>query len=119
MQREKNEFQEKNQKRKELYQRLEECDRIVHHFDECPLWKGLVEDLKVQCVHLDTKWYLAKTYENFELLKTMRVSIEHVLALKQRYQEEYDGIKREIASLDFDETQETEKDFDNEGKVEG
>ena len=118
MPRENKERQEKNQKQSDLRKRLDECETIVNHFDDCVIWNGLLADLKIQKEHLDKKWYLAKKYEDFELLKTMRITIEHVLALKQRYIDEVAGLRQELNALDVDITQDIEKDYDNEGNIE-
>ena len=48
----------------------------------------------------------------------MRITIEHVLALKQRYIDEVAGLRQELNALDVDITQDIEKDYDNEGNIE-
>ena len=79
-----------------LAKRIEECESVVRHLDECPAWKVIEKDLKMCKQEIDDHWQDITDDIKLGKAREIKYAYLHLLNLKNKYQEDLNHSKQQM-----------------------
>lgn len=97
----------------ELVRRIGECENVVNELDNSGIWRIIQADLQVQRKMLDDNWQEITEPDKLQKARELKFATLHILNLKEKYQEELEAKKKELATYQ-NVAEEIPKDYDLE-----
>jgi hypothetical protein len=95
----------------DLIGRINDCEIVVNELDNSAVWKIVQNDLQLQRQMLDDNWQEIHEAEKLQKARELKFATLHILKLKESYKEELEAKKKELNTLQNQDTIIT-KDYD-------
>ena len=83
-----------------LVKRIDECESVLRHLEECPAWEVIQRDLERNKQFIDDNWQSVPEGDNkLRELRVTKMAYIHLLNLKEGYKLDLDNAKKELHKL--------------------
>lgn len=96
-----------------LIDRITECEAVVNDLERSTVWRVIYNDLKYTSQMLDDNWQEIYDEEKLKEARILKLANNHILKLRDKYEEELNANKRELDKYRNQEV-EVPKDYDAE-----
>ena len=97
-----------------LTKRIDECESVLKHLEECPAWVVISRDLENNKKFIDDNWQNIPEGDNkLRELRVTKMAYIHLLNLKENYALDLDNAKKELYKIQNPDKA-IIKDFDGE-----
>jgi len=95
-------------------QRIDECQRVLEHLEQCPAWEVISRDLELHKKYIDDNWQNIPDGDiKLRELRVTKMAYMHLLNLKESYKIDLDNAQKELHKLQHPTTT-INKDYDGE-----
>ena len=99
--------------RDRIIRRIAECEEVIRDLEGSAAWRVVVADMERQRKYLDDHWQDITDEQKLQKARELKFAVLHILNLKKKYEEELEGLKKELEAIDKPE-EVIAKDYDNE-----
>jgi hypothetical protein len=71
-----------------LLRRIDECNELLSHLDNCTAWKIIVKDLEEQRKMIDDNWHMTTDEKKVQEFRITKFAIMHLLNIRNKYTED-------------------------------
>jgi len=101
-----------------LIQEISDCDEVLKHLDNCPVWRIIVEDLDEQKKIIDDNWHTLTDEKQIQECRITKFAIMYLLNIRAKYESNLEKAQRELREY-TNQDKEIIKDYDTETLKEG
>lgn len=81
-------------------QRIDECQRVLEHLEQCPAWEVISRDLELHKKYIDDNWQnIPEGDIKLRELRVTKMAYMHLLNLKESYNLDLQNAQKELYKL--------------------
>lgn len=96
-----------------IIKRIEECETVLEHLKDCPAWKVIIRDLRMQEEAVDDNWHQVTEEKKLNDFRVTKYAVMHLKNIKIKYEQDLFNAKLELDKLENPSTI-INKDYDGE-----